>query len=73
MRYETATDFAKEIGHSQQRYSNYERGDREPKILVWGMIRDKLGVTVDFIMFGDQAPRVGARAREEISKHIQSI
>jgi transcriptional regulator with XRE-family HTH domain len=51
------TDFAKSVGMSQQRYNNYEQGLREPKISTWKIIRTKLGVPVDFIMFGDIAIR----------------
>lgn len=56
---ENQTEFATSIGLSQQRYSNYELGRREPTILIWGLIRQKLNVTIDFIFFGhaDSASR----------------
>lgn len=52
LRYETQTDFATKLGISQQRYSNYENGSREPDIELWGRIVDELRVSADNIMFG---------------------
>jgi DNA-binding XRE family transcriptional regulator len=52
MHYDTAIEFAEKLGLSQQRYSNYENGDREPTIDVWHKIAQDLKVTVDRIMFG---------------------
>lgn len=52
MHYDTAVEFAKKVGFSQQRYDNYEKGKRQPKIADWQKIKEELKVTVDRIMFG---------------------
>lgn len=53
MKFGTQTEFAEAIGLSQQRYNHYTLGKREPDITLWRLIRSKLEVSVDFIMFGD--------------------
>jgi transcriptional regulator with XRE-family HTH domain len=50
------TAFAKKIGLSQQRYSNYERGEREPDVTAWRMISTHLPVALDFIILGRTRP-----------------
>lgn len=55
------TAFAKKIGLSQQRYSNYERGEREPDVTAWRLISSQLPVALDFIILGRTALGEGAR------------
>lgn len=46
------TEFSRRIGLSQQRYSNYERGEREPSVNAWQRIISHLPVDLDFIIIG---------------------
>jgi transcriptional regulator with XRE-family HTH domain len=46
------TEFSRRIGLSQQRYSNYERGEREPNVIAWQRIVTHLPVDLDFIIIG---------------------
>jgi transcriptional regulator with XRE-family HTH domain len=46
------TEFSRRIGLSQQRYSNYERGEREPNVNAWQRIISHLPVDLDFIIIG---------------------
>jgi len=46
------TEFARRAGLSQQRYSNYERGMREPNMNAWAKIVTRLPVSLDFIIIG---------------------
>ncbi len=54
------TAFAKRIGLSQQRYSNYERGDREPNVTAWERIISHLPVGLDFIILGRSTHQNGS-------------
>lgn len=64
------TRFAKECGISQQRYSLYENGSREPPIAVWLAILPKLGagVTLDFIITGRREHQANHDAQPERAK-----
>lgn len=31
-------------------YSNYERGDREPKLATWQKLADYFGVSIDYLI-----------------------
>ena len=46
-------EFARALGISQQRYSNYERGIREPDIAMWNQIREKFNLPIYFIITGE--------------------
>lgn len=46
------SEFSRRIGLSQQRYSNYERGEREPNVNAWQRIISHLPVGLDFIIIG---------------------
>jgi transcriptional regulator with XRE-family HTH domain len=50
------SEFSRKIGLSQQRYSNYERGEREPNISAWQRIISYLPVDLDFIIIGQSGP-----------------
>lgn len=47
-----ATEFARSIKMSQQRYNNYEKGVREPDIQAWIDITRRLNVSVSRIFYG---------------------
>ena len=50
------TEFSRRIGLSQQRYSNYERGEREPNVIAWQRIISHLPVDLNFIIIGQSGP-----------------
>lgn len=47
------TEFSRKIGLSQQRYSNYEGGIREPNVNAWKRIVSHLPVDLNFIIVGN--------------------
>jgi len=47
-----STQFAKDAGLSQPRYSQYETGKREPDAEAWRKIMVRLPVSLDFIILG---------------------
>jgi DNA-binding XRE family transcriptional regulator len=51
------TEFARELGISQQRYGLYETGKTEPNIMCWVDISRKLDVSLDFLLKGDRPTR----------------
>ena len=46
-------DFAKWCGISTPALANYEVGDRRPEINQMAKIRDKTGITYEFLLHGD--------------------
>jgi transcriptional regulator with XRE-family HTH domain len=56
------TDFARRIGLSQQRYSNYEYGLREPDIATWILLKHALNVSLDFLLAGEPPARLAEDA-----------
>lgn len=55
------TEFAVALGISQQRYSHYEKGKREPSTEMWSLIIRELRsrnvpLTLDYIIAGLGAP-----------------
>jgi len=66
------TKFAAALGLSQQRYNNYETGDREPDAEIWTKIIRELRsrdvpLTLDYIIAGLGAP-AGAANQIKTSK-----
>ncbi len=55
------SEFSRKIGLSQQRYSNYERGEREPNISAWQRIVSHLPVDLNFIIIGQSG--IGERSK----------
>lgn len=50
--YESASDFARDLGIEAPAYRKYERGEAQPPIDALGRICDLTGKTADFLMFG---------------------
>jgi transcriptional regulator with XRE-family HTH domain len=50
--YRFATDFARLMGLSQQRYAQYEAGVREPNIELLAALCAALNTSADYIIFG---------------------
>lgn len=46
----TQTQLANELGIPVNTYSNYERGDREPKLATWQKLADYFDVSVDYLI-----------------------
>ena len=51
----TQTAFAKRAGLSQGAYANYEIGARQPEIAALAQIKDVYGVTLDWLLLGDDS------------------
>jgi porphobilinogen synthase len=49
-----ASEFARTLGFSQQRYENYEKGRTEPNIEVWNLLRRELGEEIYFVITGER-------------------
>ena len=49
-KYESVTEFAEALGRSRQTVGYWINGDRIPDALNLGVIRDRLGVSVDWIL-----------------------
>ena len=48
-------EFCREIGVAPNRWNQYERGQRQITIDVAARIRQRFGVTTDWIYFGDES------------------
>lgn len=55
--YESAADFAADIGVEAPTYRAYERGESLPPIDVLERICDVTGMTLDFLLLGRQPSR----------------
>jgi nicotinamide-nucleotide amidase len=49
-----ASEFARALGFSQQRYDNYEQGKNEPNTAVWNLLKRELGEEIYFVITGEQ-------------------
>jgi porphobilinogen synthase len=58
-----ASEFARTLGFSQQRYENYEKGRTEPNIEVWNLLRREIGEEIYFVITGER-PYSISRIRE---------
>ncbi|MDQ6703484.1 MAG: porphobilinogen synthase [Pseudomonadota bacterium] len=59
-----ASEFARTLGFSQQRYENYEKGRTEPNIEVWNLLRRELGEEIYFVITGERLYSI-SRIREK--------
>lgn len=50
--YETAADFARDLGIEVARYRKYERGDAMPPVDILGTISSLTGKSLDFLILG---------------------
>jgi transcriptional regulator with XRE-family HTH domain len=49
-----ASEFARRLGFSQQRYDNYEQGKNEPNIAGWNLLKRELGPEIYFVITGER-------------------
>lgn len=74
---ESREDFAKRIGISSRSLVNYEQGDREPKIDIVKLICANLGISADWLIFGDESGEkktadMAAELQNKNSQHIEN-
>lgn len=66
-------EMANKLGVAKSTYSMYESGNREPNIQTIRKIADILGVSVEYLMTGEENERQTYYLNEETSKVAQDI
>ena len=67
----TQSAFARSIGMSQARFSNYMQGTREPALADFMLIVSALGVSADWILFGGTRPATAVHST--LSAQIEAL
>lgn len=70
-------DFCRDLGVSKETFGNYERGDRVPDSAFLALLREKLGVDLNWLCTGEPAvgPKVddGRRPAAELEAELDRI
>lgn len=62
--------FAKQVGIAASTLANYERGERVPDADFLALYREKLGVDLDWLLFGNGSPPLPAGARLALDSRV---
>lgn len=62
--------FARQLGIATSTLANYERGERVPDADFLALYREKLGVDLDWLLFGKGAPPPQTGARQSLDANI---
>jgi len=66
---DSQADFCRRVGIAQNTWNQYEKGRGRPNLETAALLRDKLGVTLDWVYLADSSG-LPTRLVQEIAKHI---